>query len=174
MASTGANIEIAIQPPTAIGVNRWLSPPVVVRTRDRQLLEHYLSGSKQLFATAILYSSNMVDYSATLGGNWSCSAQLVMVHQTGGTNNNRAGRAGGGASAAPQEWLYFVFNPVSVGAEGLFYFKIVVSALSLSSPDGQQGGGAVSEVVGGRTTTQFSVLPDAPRHYRPSENAHML
>lgn len=154
MASTGANIEIAIQPPAAIGVNRWISPPVVARTRDRQLLDYYTSGSKQLFATAVLYSSNIVDYSTTLSGNWSCSAQLVT-------------QAVGKSRAGSEEWLYFVLNPVSVGMEGLFYFKIVVSALSLSSSPEQQG---ISEVIGGRTTTQFSVLPDAPRPYRPSEH----
>lgn len=159
--STQANIDIAVQPPPNVGVNSWLIPPVVARTRDPQLLEDYSSGAKQLFATAMLYSSNMDDYTSVLGGNWNVSAQLV-------TESSSSSRGGGSSSrSSGQQWLYFIFNPVSVAMEGIFAFNIVVSALNLSSPD--EAG--VSQVVGGRATRQFNVVSEPPQAVRPCKSA---
>lgn len=156
--SNQVNVEIVVQPPPTVGVNRWLVPPVVARTRDAQLVEDYLNGAKHVFATATLYASNMDDYSSALGGNWNVSAQLV-------TENAAPSRGGGSSSrSANQQWLYFIFNPVSVAMEGMFAFNVVISALSLSSP--AQAG--VSQVVGGRATRQFNVLAQPPRVERPS------
>lgn len=147
--SRQAHIEIVVQPlPTAV-VNQWLVSPIVARTRDPQLLYDYSSGSRHLFATAMLYSSNMDDHTSALGGNWNVSAQFAMETSTSSS------RSGGGG----EEWLYFIFNPMSVGVEGTFAFDILVSALSLSSPD--QAG--MSEVVGGRATRQFSVVSQPSR-----------
>lgn len=155
--STQASLEIVVQPPPTVGVNRWLVPPVVARTRDPQLIEDYSSGGKHIFATAMLYSSNMDDYSSALGGNWNVSAQLVL-------ESSSSSRSGGSSSrSSSQQWLYFIFNPVSVSMEGMFAFNVVVSALSLSSPS--EAGG--SQVVAGRSTRHFTVAAHPPRAERP-------
>lgn len=157
-SSAQAHLEIVVQPPTIVGVNRWLVPPVVARTRDPQLLQDYLSGEKHVFATAVLYASNMEDYSSALGGNWNVSAQFV-------AENSSSSRSGGSSSrSSNQQWLYFILNPVSISMEGKFAFNVVVSALSL--PSSSEAG--VSQVVVGRSTRQFTVVIQPPRPERPS------
>lgn len=154
--SNQASIEIAVQPPPTVGVNRWLVPPVVARTRDPQLLEDYLAGARHLYATAMLYSSsNMEDYTSVLGGNWNASAQLL-------TESSSRGGGGSSSRSGSEHWLYFIFNPVSVGMEGTFVFNIVVSALSLSADEA-----GTSQAVGARATRQFTVVSHNPRAERP-------
>lgn len=155
--SSQATLEIVVQPPQIVGVSQWLVPPVVARTRNRQLIEDYASGDKQIFATAVLYSSNMEDYSSALGGNWNVSAQLI----TEGSTSSRSG--GSSSRSGSQQWLYFIFNPVSVSMEGMFAFNVVVSALSLSSPSAA----GASQVVAGRSTRHFTVVAQPPRPERP-------
>lgn len=155
-----ADIEIVVEPPLIVGVNRCLVPPVVARTRDPQLLDDYQTGSKSIFATAMLYSSNMDDYTSSLGGNWNVTAQLI-------TEVSCSSRGGGSSSRSNSEqWLYFIFNPVSVTMEGLFSFNIVVSALG--SPSSNEAG--MSQVIGGRPTRYFNVVAHPPRAEKPSES----
>lgn len=157
IGSSQVNLEIVVQPPPSVGINRWLVPPVVARVRDPQLIEDYSSGDKHVFATAMLYSSNMDDYSSALGGNWNVSAQLV-------TESSSSSRSGGSSSrSSSQQWLYFIFNPVSVSMEGMFAFNVVISALSLSSPS--EAG--ASQVIAGRSTRHFTVVAHQPRAERP-------
>lgn len=156
-ASSQISLEIVVQPPSSVGVNRWLVPPIVARTRDPQLIEDYTSGEKHIYATAMLYSSNMGDYSSALGGNWNVSAQLVTESSSSGKNGGSSSRSGS------HQWLYFIFNPVSVSIEGTFAFNVVMSALSLSSPSA----GGVSQVVAGRATRQFTVVAHQSRAERP-------
>lgn len=154
--SKQAHVEIAVQPPSTAMINRWLAPPIVARTRDPQLLQDYTNGGKHLFATAMLYSSNMEDYTSVLAGNWNVSAQLVMETPASGRNGGGGGSCSGSLS---EQWLYFIFDPISVAMEGVFAFNIVVSALSLSPPEKA----GMSEVVGGRATRQFSIVSQCSR-----------
>lgn len=157
-SSAEASLEIVVQPPPTVGINRRLIPPVVARTRDPQLIEDYLSGEKHFFATALLYDSNLDDYSSALGGTWNVSAQIF-------AETSSSGRSSGSSSrSTSQHWLYFIFNTVSVSIEGTFAFNVVLSALSLSSPD--EAG--ESQIVAGRSTRHFTVVAQPPRAERPS------
>lgn len=154
-----AAVEIAVQPPHVAGVNRRLIPPVVARTQDPQLIQDYLSGTKHLFATAMLYSTTMTDHSDALGGNWSASAHFV-------TGNPESSRGGGSSSRGSRaQWLYFVFDQLSISLEGTFAFYVAISSLSLTSPDMA----GMAETVGGRATREFTVLVQAPRGDKPSK-----
>lgn len=163
MSSAQAHIEIAVQPLPYVGVSRTFVPPVVARTRDPQLLEYFRTGTRQLFATAMLFSTNMDDCTSFLIGNWNASAKLVSEssgHSRGGGSSSRS---------SAEQWLYFIFNPVSIAVEGIFAFNLVVSALEMSSPD--EAG--VSQVVGGRATRQFNVVARPPRAVRPSKSVRV-
>lgn len=158
MPSTQPSVEIAVQPPHTVGVDRQLDPPVIARTRDPQILEDYLNGDKHFFATVTLYAvSNMDNYSAALRGTWSVSAQLV--------SESSSSSAGGSSSrSGNHQWLYFIFNTVSVTMEGMFAFNVDISALSLSSPNRA----GMAQIIGGRATRPFNVLAHPPRSERPS------
>lgn len=109
--SNQVNVEIVVQPPPTVGVNRWLVPPVVARTRDAQLVEDYLNGAKHVFATATLYASNMDDYSSALGGNWNVSAQLV-------TENAAPSRGGGEQQPLGEPAMALLHIQPGVGRHG--------------------------------------------------------
>lgn len=154
-----ADVEIVVEPPLVVGVNRWLVPPVVARTRDPQLVDDYLTGSKTIFATAMLYSSTMDDYTSSLGGNWNVTAQLINAVSSSSRGDGSSSRSNS------EQWLYFIFNPVSVNLEGLFSFNIVISALTSPSSEGA----GMSQVVGGKPTRFFNVVAHPPRVEKPSK-----
>ncbi|KAJ4391277.1 hypothetical protein N0V93_004894 [Gnomoniopsis smithogilvyi] len=162
--SSQASLEIVVQPPPSVRVNRSLVPPIVARTRDPQLLEDYSSGGKHIYATAVLYSSNMEDCSSALVGHWNVSAQVVTESSSSGRNGGSSSRSGS------QQWLYFIFNPIAVSMEGIFAFNVVVSALSLSSASAT----GVSQVVAGRSTRQFNVVAHQPRTERPGSSERQI
>ncbi|KUI65247.1 hypothetical protein VM1G_00824 [Cytospora mali] len=153
-SSREVSVEIVVQPPSTVGVNRRLVPPIVARTSDAQLIEDYLNNNKQVYATAMLTSTSGQDYTPVLNGTWNVNAQLVQTSSSGG----------GGSSSrhAHNRWLYFIFSPVYIGRQGTYTFSVVVSALSLA--DG------TSLVVGGRTTRQITVANQHGRPGRPSSS----
>ncbi|KUI55579.1 hypothetical protein VP1G_02951 [Cytospora mali] len=152
-ASREVSVEIVVQPPSMIGVNRRLVPPIVARTSDAQLIEDYLNNNKQVYATAMLTSTSGQDYTPVLNGTWNVNAQLVQTSSSGGGSSSRHGH---------NRWLYFIFSPVYIGRQGTYTFSVVISALSLA--DG------TSLVVGGRTTRQITVANQHTRPERPGSS----
>lgn len=144
-------VEIAVQPPRTVGVRRRLIPPVVARTSDPQLIADVMNNNKHVYAALMLTSSNGGDFSTALIGSWSVTAQLL---------TSSGGGASGGSRHSRSQWLYFVFDRLSIGVQGTYTISVVVSALSLTE--------GISVVVGGRTTRQFTVVSQAAPPERPS------
>lgn len=145
-------VEIVVQPPSIVGVNRRLRPPVVARTSDPQLISEVMNNDKHVYATSMLTSSTGQDASSALNGSWNVAAQLVTSSGGGGGSSSRHSRS---------RWLYFVFDPVQIRTQGIYTFSVVVTALNITE------GSAV--VVGGRTTRQVTVVNQATRPERPSK-----
>lgn len=150
-------VEIEVQPPSSVGINRRLIPPVVARTNNPQLIEDYLAGNKDVFAVAMLTSSNGDDQTAILNGNYSTQGQPITLHGSNG------GSHGGGSSSrqSAHKWIYFIFQGLSIPIPGTYTFTICVNALSYTE--------GFSMTVGGKTTNEFTVVNQAVAPARPSK-----
>lgn len=136
-----ANIDIAVQPPPIAGVNLPLNPPLVAKTQDQALMQAFQNGSKHVSAFAVLYSPGMEDHGYAQRGNWTVSAQLVHSSSSG-------------------DWLYFVFNQLSVAVEGTYVWNVAVTVM----------GAGVSNTVGGTFSREFTVQAQAPPSNEPSKS----
>lgn len=117
-----------------------------------------MNHTRTIYATAMLTSSTGEDYTSILNGNWNVTAQLVV--------NSSSGGGGSSSRHSGDEWLYFIFNPVSIGMAGEYTFSLIVSAMNLVN--------RTSVVVGGKSTRQVTVVNRAVAPTRPSKTRQFV
>lgn len=150
-------VDIEVQPPGVVGVSRRLIPPVVARINDAQLIEDYMSGARDLFATLMLTLGNGQDQTSILNGNYHVRGSPVTIHSDDG------GRGGSSSSSSqgPQQFIYFIFTGLSIPVPGTYTFTACVNALDFSQN--------CVLTMGGKTTRQFRVVNEAIAPARPSK-----
>ncbi|KAL1849622.1 hypothetical protein Daus18300_013229 [Diaporthe australafricana] len=151
-------VDVEVQPPGVVGVGRRLIPPVVARINDPQLIDDYLNGAKDVFATLMLTLGNGQDQTGILNGNYNVRGQPITIHSDGG------GSGGGSSSSSqgPQKFIYFIFTGLSIPVAGTYTFTVCVNTLSFTQ-------GFVL-TVGGKTTRQFRVVNEAVAPARPGRS----
>lgn len=149
-------VEIVVQPPLTVGVQRRLIPPVVARTDNRQLLEDYMAGKKSVFGTAMLTASNGADMSTSMQGNYNVTGQPVTVHP-----ESKGGSGSSSSRQEPQKYIYFIFNGLAISTPGMYTFTVCVNALA------PEQGCVVT--VGWKASRAFTVVNQAVAPGRPSK-----
>lgn len=149
-------VEIVVEPPLIVGVQRRLIPPVVARTEDQQLLEDYLAGKKQVFGTLMLTASNGNDKTSLFSGNNHATGQPVTVPSS-------SSGSGGGSSSRhrPHEYIYFIFTGLSITQAGIYTIRVCVNELDVRL--------GYLVTVGEKVSQVFDVVNGAVAPARPSK-----
>lgn len=119
-----------VQPPQRVRAMRRLVPPLVARTDNPQILEDFLNGRKQIFATLALTASNGNDATQKLTGTFSVSGQGVNSYPPG---SKKKGGGSSSSSQAPHKWIYFIFSGLAIRESGLYTFTVYVNELDYAS-----------------------------------------
>ncbi|KAI3397709.1 hypothetical protein diail_10478 [Diaporthe ilicicola] len=154
-------VDIAVQPPSLVGVNRRLIPPVVARVNDPQLIEDYMNSVKDIFATLMLTAGNGQDQTVMLSGNYNVRGQPVTVHGNGGGGGSSGSSSSSSSRHQEQKWIYFIFTGLSIQLPGTYTCTVCVNSLDYSQN--------FVLTVGGKATRQFQVVNEAVVPARPGK-----
>lgn len=150
-------VEIVVQPPLMVGVQRRLIPPVVARTENQQLLEDYMAGKKEVFGTLMLTASTGDDKTGLLFGNNHATGQPITL-----PSSSSSGSGGGSSSRhRSHKYIYFIFTGLSITQPGTYTVTVCVNELDV--------GLGFLATVGGKASREFNVVNQAVAPARPSK-----